>query len=294
MMNIFRMQCFLAVAKHLSLSKAATEMFITQPSMSQQMNALEDELDATLFIRGRRGLVLTEAGEYVKQSFSAILSQYDEMKTNLKTMYISGYGKVSVGFHGPSNWPYMLGLLKAFHRQYPNMKIELVVDTWDNLREQVRNRELDVAFIESSELVSETDIESRELLHSGFSVLLPKGHRLASRTSLTFDDISGESLIAPDFSISPALMEQFIREGNKEELLNENRLQGNTYEACGLLVASGYGISIVPSFLSDTLDVVAVPLEVDTTVNIAIAWHKANINTASRQFVNFACSYRWE
>ena len=113
-MNIFRMQCFIAVAKHLSLSKAATEMFITQPSMTQQMNALEDELDVTLFIRGRRGLVLTEAGEYVRQNFSAIISQYEEMKTNLKTMQISGYGKVRVGFHGPSDWAYMLGLLKAF------------------------------------------------------------------------------------------------------------------------------------------------------------------------------------
>ena len=294
-MNLFRMQCFIAVAKHLSLSKAATEMFITQPSMTQQMNALEDELDITLFIRGRRGLVLTEAGEYVRQNFSAILSQYEEMKTNLKTMQISGYGKVRVGFHGPSNWAYMLGLLKAFHRQYPNVKVELTADTWVCLREQIRNRDLDVAFIESSELVSEADIDSVELIHSGFSVLLPKGHRLADRSSLTLEDLSGENLISPDFSISPALMEQFIRDGNKEELLSENRMQGNTYEACSLLVASGYGITMLPSFLcSVSPDLVSVPLEIDTRVNIAIAWHKANINTATRQFVNLACSYRWE
>ena len=294
-MDIFRMQCFISVARHLSMSKAAQEMFITQPSMSAQMSALENELGFALFIRSKKGLMLTDAGTYVAERFEQIIGQYENMKSDLKVMQNRSYGKVTLGFHGSSDWADLSGFLRKFHSEFPNIEVDLLFDTWVNLKDRVNSRNIDLAFIEASELISDSDIESRILLHDGFCVCMPKNHRLAGFERVNLCDLVDEKIIFPDFTISPTLMTSIVKEANKYNIVGEDRTQGNYYVSINILVNAGFGISVLPKCLCEANpEIVSVPLVVNTPVNIALAWHKANMNPAAKQFVDFACRYKWE
>lgn len=294
-MDLFRMQCFVAVSRHLNMSRAAQELFITQPSMSQQMSTLEDELGITLFIRSKKGLVLTEAGAYVAQKFEEILSQYGNLKSDLQVMRNSSYGKIILGFHGASDWVDLSGFLKVFREAHPNIGVDLMFDTWRNLKDRLQSQTIDAAFIEASELEGESDLDSKVLLHDGFCVTVPKSHRLAQKASVKAEELMGETIIFPDFSISPVLMDRIVREGKKYHLVGEDRIQGNYYVAINILVNAGYGIAVLPKCLCESSpEIVSIPLEVNTPVNIALAWHKASIRPATRQFIDAACAHRWE
>ncbi|MGI6462925.1 MAG: LysR family transcriptional regulator [Candidatus Scatomorpha sp.] len=291
-MDLFRMKCFVAVSRHLSLSKAAKEMFITQPSMTQQMKNLEDELGVTLFIRGRKGILLTEAGKFVAKKFVDIISKYDNMFSELKVMQNSRYGKIRVGFHGSPNWLNFSDFLKVFRKDNPNIEVELVVDTWNSLKERLLSLELDVAFIEATELQGYPDIVSTIVFYDHLSVMMPKTHPLASKELLRPEELKDESIVVPAYITSPAFIDKAARGLKKYGLVDDDHLQGNHYDALSVLVASGYGVSILPDCLCSTSQRVnVVPLDVDVSVEISLAWHREKQNTVTKKFTDFACSY---
>lgn len=294
-MDIFRMQCFVSVAKHLNLTKAAKEMFITQPSMSAQMNSLEDEMGIALLERSRRGLSLTPAGKLAAEHFKSILEQYKELETAILTMRDVSCAKISVGYHGPSEWAGLTEMLRAFHDANPNIELELVIDMWDSLRERVRNRDIDVAFIEDTELEKEPNIERRVILRDKICIVVPLGHPFADLDCVTPAQLSGENIILPDYNISPSFFRKAVRGFEKYGIHGSELGKGNYSEALNTLVASGYGITMLPaSFCSSSSAVRSIPLDSDVRANIAVAWHKDSINPAARRFAEFAANYNWE
>ena len=78
------MKCFLSVAKHLNLSLAAKEMFISQPAMTSKLNAIEEEIGVKLVKRSRHKVELTPAGESVQKDFAFILDYYEKTKIEAK------------------------------------------------------------------------------------------------------------------------------------------------------------------------------------------------------------------
>ena len=94
-MNLNQVQVFCAVAKHLSYSMAAEELFITQPAVSQQVKALERQLNVKLFERVGNKLFLTEAGEAVLTHAQAMLTARAEMEQTLAMLRGSGRGRLA-------------------------------------------------------------------------------------------------------------------------------------------------------------------------------------------------------
>lgn len=145
-----RLQVFHAVAKHLSFTKAAEELFMSQPAVTFQVKQLEDEHQTRLFER-RHGLVsLTPAGELLRGYAEKILLLSDEVETRLGELSGEMRGLLQIGAtssHADTIFPV---LLTEFNAQYPQVRTRLSVANSAELESQVANHALDLALIDHS------------------------------------------------------------------------------------------------------------------------------------------------
>ena len=294
-MDVFRMRCFVSVAKNRSLSKAAREMLISQPAMTAQMNALEKELGAKLLVR-KKSTELTSEGEYALREFLDILSAIDAMQTNVRAMSEEGYGKISIGFHGPYSWAHVDELIAAFSKRHPKLRLDIVMATWSELREQLQRRELDVSFMELTEVEGIPELDTCYLYSEELCAVVPADHPLAGRESITVPDMAGYNIIIPNYRVAERLMinihDQLVRDG----LELTNYCQGNGDAADNVLVAAGLGIAYMPrSFkLRDPAFAFLDIEDAKVFFRMGMSWRRQAMNPAIHDFVDFCRSWDWE
>ncbi len=287
------MRCFVTVAEKQSISKAARELYISQPAMSAHMNAIESELGAQLLVRGRQ-THLTSVGEVVLHGFRDILAAYEQLESDVVDAQEREYGSLTVGFHGPVNWLGVADLLAEFRRKHPESQLHVLIDTWANLLLQLQEGAIDLAFIELSEVEGLTDLSWELVKEEPVCAVLPRDHPLAKRASVSVRDVADEVMLFPDARISPrffhALHDSFRNAGMKVE----NVGSGNHYEATITLVISGSGISCMPASLhSGHGDTVAcVPFsDLETHMRYGIVWSRKQVNALASACASFMCSH---
>jgi LysR family hydrogen peroxide-inducible transcriptional activator len=146
-MELHQLRYFVATAECGSVSRAAERCFIAQPSLSQQLKKLEQELGATLFDRLGRGVALTDAGRALLPRARRILADIRETETNLKREAEDGPGTLIVGAI-PTMAPYLLPpALRALRRAYPTCAISVREDLSEALVDALENNEIDCALV---------------------------------------------------------------------------------------------------------------------------------------------------
>lgn len=140
-MNLYKV--FYVVAKNNSFSKAAEELFVTQPSVSYSIKQLEDRLNIKLFKRNHKGIKITPEGkevlEYVKRSYNDISIGERNLKENrsLKT------GKISIGVQSHIGRFFLFPYLEEFHKKYPNIEINISSRNTKELINLLENNDID-------------------------------------------------------------------------------------------------------------------------------------------------------
>jgi DNA-binding transcriptional LysR family regulator len=147
MAQLDQYRIFAAVAKNRSFSKAANELYITQPAVSQSVALLERELEVQLFIRTSRGVILTEAGEilytYVEQALSAFRGAENHIN-ELKTLE---HGILKIGASDTLCQHYLLRPLQSFHEKYPRVNLKVTNRTSQDTVELLKQGSVDIGFI---------------------------------------------------------------------------------------------------------------------------------------------------
>src|SRR2546421_7329718 len=150
-MEIHQLRYFVAVAEEGSFSNAAEREHVSQPSLSQQIQKLEEELNQQLFDRLPREVVLTEAGRTLLVYARQILSGIAEARQAVTALEHEVAGKLSVGAI-PSIALYVLPrLIGNFQRSYPKVTFELFEDTTEKLAQQLEDGTLDIVLATSSD-----------------------------------------------------------------------------------------------------------------------------------------------
>ena len=144
-MEIHQLRYFVAVADEGNFSRAAAKVRVAQPSLSQQIRKLEAEIGQPLFDRLPRSVVLTEAGRCFIEYARQILASIGDARRCVDELKDAVTGKLAVGAI-PTIAPYVLPeLVKKFHKDYPEVTLELVEDVTDGITRRVEAGELDVA-----------------------------------------------------------------------------------------------------------------------------------------------------
>src|ERR1041384_4869545 len=192
-MEIHQLRYFVAVAEEGSFSHAAEREHVSQPSLSQQIQKLEAELDQQLFDRLPRAVVLTEAGRRLLEYARQILTGIADAQRSVAALEHEVAGRLSVGAI-PSIALYVLPrLIVSFQRAYPKVTFELFEDTTEKLAQRLEDGTLDVVLASSGH--STPTLAQYSLGREPLLMLLPAKHRLARKKTIAWSDLASEKFL---------------------------------------------------------------------------------------------------
>lgn len=283
-----QIQYFLSAARHLNFTKAAEEFFTSQPTVSRQIAALEEELGFDLFYREGRQLRLTSGGlvmlaefEQQQQSLQSAVQRVNEIQSGLE-------GSLSIGFLSSFDTDvYVYPPSMVFSERYPNVTITMDSGSFTPLRQRLYDGEYDIIFTYSFDLPYMQDVLSQSVYHSGCSLVSSTHHPLAKLDTITAETLRGQTLILPfsyhmegwEASISAMLERGFGL--TVEDYSTFDIRVVDTLETKQFLVRAGAGIGITGNCASYAYDsryaLFPIPGE---TLEIRAVWRKANLNPA--------------
>ena len=182
-----RLQVFYSVARHLSFTKAAEALHMTQPAVTFQVRQLEEQFNTRLFDRTHNRINLTEAGDRVYHYAKQIFELYSRMEGEVRELTGEVSGVVILGA-STTIAEYMLpSLLGAFKRKFPDVVIRLRVSNTDGIVTMVEENEIDLGVVEAP--VSNKSLVVEICRVDTLVAVLPPEHELAGRASLPVADV---------------------------------------------------------------------------------------------------------
>jgi DNA-binding transcriptional LysR family regulator len=239
-----RLRYFMAVAEELHFGRAARRLNISQPPLSMQIRALENELGTVLFVRDRRHVALTDAGRVLVAEAGRILPQLDQARTAVRRAGRGEIGRLAIGFITPVAYNFLPNLLAAFRRRYPSVLLTLREEMSDQQLNELESGILDVGLMAAP--VDRSFITSHTVWRERVIVALPARHHLARSTSVSVRSLAGEPFIMFPRSIAPALYDevlQFCRRAGLSLDIVQEAAQSQTIIS---LVSAGIGLAILP------------------------------------------------
>ena len=249
-MELRHLRYFLAVAEEGHITRAAERLGIQQPPLSQQIKALEAELDVQLFRRKPRGVELTEAGRVLLADARAVLTQLDHAVAATRRTARGEEGRIAVGFTSSASFhPAVVRAIRSYRDANPLVALALEEGGTAELVDAVRREQLDVAFIRTP-VGDVAELVVAPLLDEEMVAALPSGHRLMPDkpgATLPLPAFADETFILYRRRLGPGLYDAIIaachRAGFSPRIGQEAPRMFSTLN----LVAAGLGVSIVPA-----------------------------------------------
>jgi LysR family hydrogen peroxide-inducible transcriptional activator len=232
-----------AVARAGNFSRAAEQCHVTQPSLSQQIQKLEDELGERLFERMKREASLTPHGEAFLRRAVRILEEVDAARREASEAQSLLRGTLTVGVL-PTIAPYLLpDVLAAFAEKYPGLEIVVQEDTTARLLKVAHAYESAFALVSAP--IQDERLEMRELFSEELRLALPPGHPLTRKRTVAASDLEGERLIV--MKEGHCLGDQVLGFCERRDLRPAISFRSAQLETIQALVNSGLGISLIPA-----------------------------------------------
>jgi len=241
-MEVHQLRYFCAVAETGSFTRAAEREQVAQPSLSQQIMKLEEELGVRLFDRLGRAVRLTDPGQIFLPRARVILSELKAAKEEVAERQSTVSGPVSIGVI-PTIAPYFLPTrIAVFSRKYPQAALSVVEDVTVRLLDRLRGGLVDLAILALP--VRGHDLECFPLLTERLFAILPKAHPLSRRRSVRIKELREEPflLLRDDHCFRETAIEVCKRARVAPQIVFES---GQFSSIVGM-VAAGLGISMVP------------------------------------------------
>lgn len=194
-LNIQSIQYFLKVAKTLNFTEAAKELYISQPALSKQIRQLEEELDLQLLRRDTKGVELTEAGKIMYNTWNDLLHQADDAIERARLSNTQKLRKLRIGLLEMGGViDTVVPFLEGYDELHDNLEIEYQAYGFKELKEKLKNHELDVIFSFSSELPNAgTGISFQMLKELELNIIVPKKNHLYEKDSINFSELKNET-----------------------------------------------------------------------------------------------------
>ncbi|WP_128895324.1 LysR family transcriptional regulator [Longirhabdus pacifica] len=250
-MELRHMRYVLNIAEQKNFSRAAEQLHIAQPSLSQQLAKLESELGVTLFKRSTNRVELTPAGEVFIKRSEKILDLVLALTNELEDMSGMKKGKLTIGSL-PITGSYILPkVLPSFQQRYPGIEINLVEEASSTLEQLLTQGKVDICLLTLP--IQEPSLSYKPLITEEIYLALPEGHALHSHS---------ENTLHERVSIRKLKEEPFIvlkqGQGFRNITLSLCRQAGfepnivfesSNIETVQALVAAGMGIAFVPDMI---------------------------------------------
>lgn len=288
-MTLNQIRYFITLAESLSYTDASKLLFITQPNLSRQIKAMEEELGIDLFVRHTRSIKLTPGGAILYKRFLALLSDYDAAVTEANEVATDFDGHLTIGILDIYDFQkYYPNLISEIKRSHPNLELKIKRRSLGELISDLQNHHADLILTYGFSLFDQTDLVSVDVGTFNSCIMLPKDHPLAAKSNLVLADLKDELFVQLNPSISS--------EGTRylDALLFHAgihpRVQAvDTMNDVMLYVESGNAVAITSDCSTEHYNpnVKLLPINAPEAKGHAItfAWRKDNYNPAIATFM---------
>src|SRR3984893_7610238 len=246
-MELRHLRYFVAAAEELHFRRAAERLGIAQPALSQQIQQLEQEIEALLFHRLTRGVELADAGRVFLDDARAILEHVEQAKARAQRVARGDQGMIRIGFTGSASFnPIVPGVIQDYRARFPGIAVSLVESGTSQLVDSLRAGRVDAACIRSPP--REVDgLLVVSILEEEMLIALPSRHDLAASASLPLEALSGEPFILFPRANSPELYDNIILVCRRAGFSPKIVQQAPEVASALNLIAAGERVSIVPA-----------------------------------------------
>jgi LysR family transcriptional regulator, hydrogen peroxide-inducible genes activator len=241
--NLRSLEYLVALAEHGNFRLAAEACFVSQPTLSAQIQKLERELGVELIERTTRGATVTPAGEPVVERARTILRDVEELRAAARLHHDPEAGQLRVGVF-PTLGPYLLPhVMPTVRERFPRLRLLLVEDKSNDLERQLRTGELDVALLATG--IDTGGLHEELLFDEDFVLATPVGHRLA-RPGQHVETLAlaGEHLLLLDEG--HCLRDQALSVCALAGAEERSGFRATSLETLRQMVISGTGITLLP------------------------------------------------
>lgn len=189
----YRDEVFMAVAEKLSFSKAAEELFISQPAVTKHIKELETKLNTALFDRKGNKIYLTQSGKLAYQHLKEIRQQYRDMEFELGRLNDAHQGLLQIGASSTISQYVIPELLAAFHQRYPQIKLDLFNGNSFEMEQKLLANEIDLALVENDS--SQANIRYLDFMEDEIVAVAAANQLVANQKVIRVSDLQQLPLV---------------------------------------------------------------------------------------------------
>ena len=292
-MEFRQIRYFVAVAEHLHFRRASEAMHIAQPSLSQQIQHLEEDIGAVLFERNNRKVQLTPAGRLFYEKAKALLRDADQARDETRRVASGHAGILSIAFITSAALDVLPATVKIFQERHPSVELKLMESSPQEQFTGLYQRTMDVALVIAA--VDDPVFDTLTLASPLLMAVLPMDHPMAGNKTYHIEDLASEVLIVPENHPFPGLNAQVRFALQLAGVEPAKELHTRLIYTGLLLVGAGLGVALVPETFSryQNPGIVFLPLEPALPpVDICAVWRKENNSPLLAHFVDVLREYR--
>ncbi len=191
-MNFKQLEAFVRVAELQSFTRAARQLYMSQPAISFQIKALEEDLSVTLLQRSERKVALTEAGRLLYPEAKQMLGHYNKIKAGLDALRGLKAGHMIIGASTIPGEYLLPGIIGSFRSKYPGVRVNLRIAGSGDVLKWLQERDIDLGVIGA--IGEQDNVEFTKWLDDELVLVVPPGHRWSGKT-IDISELLGEKLI---------------------------------------------------------------------------------------------------
>ena len=281
------MQYFVEVVKQKSMTKAASNLFITQPTISNTIKLLEEELDVNLFNRYKNQIYLTDAGEAFFFQCKEMLKMYDNIPNELSNLLELKKGHLKIGIPTIINIRILIGLISEFHEMYPNITFQLFENGSKKIENDIYYGDLDMGITVLP--TNNKNFNTFSFLEEKLKLVVHKNHKLSKRKTVNIEDLKEQEFILfnSDFYLNDKIKNTCRDYGFNPNMIFETTQWSFIEE----MLLNNLGICILPEGILELLDNNLKAIDINEPSmkwELAIIWRKDIIvDSLTKNWIKF-------
>jgi DNA-binding transcriptional LysR family regulator len=250
MFDFRQLRYFVAVAEELSFTRAALRLHLSQPPLSQQIQALERDLGANLLERTKRRVALTESGRVFLEQARAILAMADQARGQVAAVAAGHSGQlrlaytVSVSFH-----PALPQALLRYRQLAPQVRLQMSEMYTEPQYAALLAGQIDVGFVrdQPTHLQDARNLRLTVIDREPLLLALPADHPLANRQDIGLTEVAGDSFVSQPRELASTLYDRLVTLAAKAGFKPKIGQHAQQINGLLALVAAGLGLALVPA-----------------------------------------------
>ncbi|ARK32577.1 LysR family transcriptional regulator [Halalkalibacter krulwichiae] len=286
--DIKQIRCFLEVCKELSISRASSNLHLSQPALSKIIQAMEEELGVPLFNRSTRHLHITDEGKAIIPYAKRLLRQMEDLLKVAAELQHTHAGNVRFGLPPVIGSSFFPSIITAFKKQYPHIQLTIVEEGSRIIEQTLLDGHIDLGI---TILPLDTDqFDVIPIIERKLKLVLPINHPLANRESVALSQLRNDPFLmfSKGFSLYDRVRDACIQAGFEPTIIQES----SQWDFMMEMVAADNGICILPETICVHADLTrcAVVHVTDPEIewNLAIVRRKNSyLSTAMKTWIDF-------